>query len=199
MTPSQPSLILASESPRRRQLLSEAGFVFSVVPVKVSEIPNKNLNTNDQILDIARRKVRAAYAHLKSSHTGAFLVLSADTEVIFDKAPLGKPQDAADACRLLRLLSGKTHEVLTAVAIINSQTEKEFSQVETTQIVFRDLTDEEISQYVQTGDPLDKAGAYGIQSGGGKFVAEIRGPFDNVVGLPLKLVRELIRKAETEP
>ncbi len=192
MTP----LILASESPRRRQLLAEAGFKFSVVPVKVSEIPNKNLNIHDQILDIACRKVRAAFTELKSSHQGPFLVLSADTEVIYNQIPLGKPTDTEDAYRILRLLSGQTHEVLTGVAIIDSRTGQEYSQIETTRIQFKTLSDSEIAEYIQTGDPMDKAGAYGIQSGGGHFVERIEGPFDNVVGLPIHVVRALLKAIE---
>ncbi|HEY1079810.1 MAG TPA: Maf family protein [Bdellovibrio sp.] len=188
MTP----LVLASESPRRRELLTEAGFVFDVVPVKVSEIPNKNLNVNEQILDIARRKARAAFAHLKSSRTGPFRVLSADTEVIFGDAPLGKPQDADDAYRILKLLSGKFHEVITAVCIIDSTSTKELSQSETTQVHFRKLTDDEIWTYIKTGEPMDKAGAYGIQGQGRKFIDRFEGPFDNVVGLPVDLVKKML-------
>ncbi|MEK2644103.1 Maf family protein [Bdellovibrio sp. BCCA] len=188
MTP----LVLASESPRRRALLKEAGFNFDVVPVKVSEIPNKNLNVNDQILDIARRKAREAFRLLKSSRTGPFTVLAADTEVIFGGGPLGKPQDRDDAYRILRLLSGHFHEVITAVCIIDSETQKELSQFETTHIYFKNLTDEEIWTYIDTGEPMDKAGAYGIQGGGGKFVERIEGPFDNVVGLPIDLVRKML-------
>lgn len=188
MTP----LVLASESPRRRDLLKQAGFNFDVVPVKVSEIPDKNLNVNEQILDIARRKARAAFAELKSVRTDHFRVLSADTEVIFGGGPLGKPQDRNDAFRILRLLSGNFHEVKTAVCIIDSQTQEEVSQIETTQIFFRALTDEEIWTYIDTGEPMDKAGAYGIQGLGGRFVERFVGPFDNVVGLPIDLVRTLL-------
>ncbi|WP_413943921.1 Maf family protein [Bdellovibrio sp. HCB-162] len=188
MTP----LVLASESPRRRALLKEAGFSFDVVPVKVSEIPNKNLNVNDQILDIARRKAREAFRVLKSGRTNSFTVLAADTEVIFGGGPLGKPQDRDDAYRILRLLSGHFHEVITAVCIIDSETQKELSQFEITQIYFKNLTDEEIWTYIDTGEPMDKAGAYGIQGGGGKFVDRIEGPFDNVVGLPIDLVRKML-------
>ncbi|WP_373998816.1 nucleoside triphosphate pyrophosphatase [Bdellovibrio bacteriovorus] len=190
MTPLQ--LVLASESPRRRALLKEAGFNFDVVPSKVSEIPNKNLNVNDQILDIARRKARAVYEVLKSSRTGPFVILTADTEVIFGGAPLGKPSDKDDAYRILKLLSGHFHEVITAVCVMNSETGKEISQIETTQIYFKELTDKEIWDYINTGEPMDKAGAYGIQGGGGNFVQKIEGPFDNVVGLPMKLVRTLL-------
>ncbi|WP_374029612.1 nucleoside triphosphate pyrophosphatase [Bdellovibrio bacteriovorus] len=188
MTP----LVLASESPRRRELLKEAGFDFDVVPVKVSEIPNKNLNVNEQILDIARRKARAAFDQLKSSRTGPFRVLSADTEVIFGGGPLGKPTDREDAYRILKLLSGNFHEVITAVCVIDSVTGKEVSQAETTQIYFRTLSDEEIWTYIDTGEPMDKAGAYGIQGKGRMFVERFEGPFDNVVGLPIATVRKLL-------
>lgn len=188
MTP----LVLASESPRRRELLKEAGFDFDVVPVKVSEIPNKNLNVNAQILDIAQRKARAAFDQLKSSRTGAFRVLSADTEVIFGGGPLGKPQNREDAYRILRLLSGNFHEVKTAVCIIDSTTHKEVSQIETTQIHFKKLSDEEIWTYIDTGEPMDKAGAYGIQGLGRQFVDHFEGPYDNVVGLPIAVVRKLL-------
>ncbi|AHZ86084.1 Maf family protein [Bdellovibrio bacteriovorus] len=190
----KPALILASESPRRKQLLSEAGFSFDVVPVKVSEIPNKNLNVNDQILDIARRKASAALPLLKSSRQDAFIVLCADTEVIFNGAPLGKPADRQDAYRILKLLSGKYHEVITAVCLVESSTGKEVSQTETTKIYFRQLTDDEIWTYIDTGEPMDKAGAYGIQGQGGKFIERFDGPFDNVVGLPIDLVKNLLSK-----
>ncbi|CAE78450.1 Maf family protein [Bdellovibrio bacteriovorus] len=190
----KPALILASESPRRKQLLSEAGFSFDVVPVKVSEIPNKNLNVNDQILDIARRKASAALPLLKSSRQDAFIVLCADTEVIFNGAPLGKPADRQDAYRILKLLSGKYHEVITAVCLVESSTGKEVSQTETTKIYFRQLTDDEIWTYIDTGEPMDKAGAYGIQGQGGKFIERFDGPFYNVVGLPIDLVKNLLSK-----
>ncbi|MNJ92791.1 Septum formation protein Maf [compost metagenome] len=187
-------IILASESPRRRQLLSEAGFSFDVVPVKVSEIPDKNLNVNDQILDIAGRKSRAAFADLKSRLQNDFIVISADTEVIFGGGPLGKPVDTEDAVRILRLLSGNVHEVITAVSMVSSHNGKTLSQTETTRVFFKELSDEEIRNYIATGEPMDKAGAYGIQGLGGKFVEKIEGPFDNVVGLPVDLVRKMLKE-----
>ena len=187
-------LILASESPRRRQLLQDSGFIFEVVPVKVSEIPNKNLNVNDQILDIARRKATAALAELKPMKSTPFVVLSADTEVIFDGGPLGKPLDTEDAHRLLRLLSGKTHEVKTAVCLIESSSGQEFSQVETSRVNFHILSEEEILDYVATGEPMDKAGAYAIQGIGRKLVENFEGPYDNIVGLPVEVVRAGLKK-----
>ncbi|QDK36537.1 nucleoside triphosphate pyrophosphatase [Bdellovibrio sp. NC01] len=190
-------IVLASESPRRRQLLHEAGFSFDVVPVKVSEIPNKNLNVNDQILDIARRKARQALADHKSSGKGPAILISADTEVIFGGSPLGKPADRDDAYRILKLLSGNYHEVLTAVCVVDTDTGKELSHVETTKIFFKTLNDDEIWTYIATGEPMDKAGAYGIQGHGGKFVEKFEGPFDNVVGLPVAVVRHLLAKLES--
>lgn len=187
-------LVLASESPRRKQLLREAGFSFDVVPVKISEIPNKNLNVNEQILDIARRKARAALPLLKASRTEPFIVLTADTEVIFGGGPLGKPQNREDAFRILRLLSGKYHEVLTAVCVVESSTGNELSHIETTKVYFKDLSDAEIWTYIDTGEPMDKAGAYGIQGQGRAFVEKIDGPFDNVVGLPVEAVKNLLSK-----
>lgn len=163
-------LILASESPRRKQLLKEAGFSFDITTVKVSEIPDKNLNVNEQILDIAGRKARAAFAHLMSSGKNDFILISADTEVIFGEGPLGKPEDKDDAYRILKLLSGNVHEVLTAVCMMEGPSGKTVSHVETTKVFFKKLTDEEIWSYIESGEPMDKAGAYGIQGLGGKFV-----------------------------
>jgi septum formation protein len=194
MTP----IILASESPRRRQLLADAGFSFDVLSVKVSEIPNKNLNVNAQILDIAQRKAMAALPLLKSSRKEPFIVISADTEVIFNDAPLGKPENPGDAFRMLRLLSGTDHQVITAVCMIEHQTSgdstKVLSQTETTQVFFKALTNEEIWTYIQSGEPMDKAGAYGIQGLARKFIEKIEGPFDNVVGLPVDLVKKMLQE-----
>jgi MAF protein len=190
-------LILASESPRRRQLLTEAGFSFTVVPVKVSEIPNENLNVNDQILDIAGRKADASYAALKSSLKDDFIVITADTEVIYDGKTLGKPSDRQDAYRMIRLLSGKTHETKTGVVMIESSTHKKLSQIETTRVTFRSLTDDEIWTYVDSGEPMDKAGSYGIQGLGRGLVEKIEGPLDNVVGLPMTLVKKMLHEIQT--
>jgi septum formation protein len=187
-----PKLILASESPRRRELLKKAGYNFDVVPSKVSEIPNKNLNARDQILDISQRKARAAFAQLSTLKTEPLVVLAADTEVIFENSPLGKPQSPEDAYRILRLLSGLPHQVITGVTVIDSRSGKEVSQSETTSVYFRQLSDAEIWEYIHTGEPMDKAGAYGIQGGGGKFVERYEGPFDNIVGLPMDLVRKML-------
>lgn len=182
-------LILASESPRRKDLLHKAGIRFQVFPVKVSEIPDKTLNAGEQILDIAGRKARAAFEELsKRGNDSPFVVLAADTEVIFEGVPLGKPSSPEDAIRTLLRLSGRVHEVITAVRMIDSSSGKAHSHIETTRVRFRNLPEKEIRDYVETGEPMDKAGSYGIQGLGGKLVEKIEGDFDNVVGLPVKAV-----------
>jgi septum formation protein len=186
---------LASESPRRKTLLEEAGFRFTVFPVKVSENLDKNLNVNDQILLIAQQKAEAAVAEYanqyKPSELEGYLLLAADTMVVLDGFALGKPQDTADAFNILGRLSGNLHEVKTAICLYESSTEKMISEICTTKVQFRILSSQEILNYISTGEPMDKAGAYGIQGLGGKFVEKIEGPFDNVVGLPIALLKKM--------
>jgi septum formation protein len=189
-------LFLASESPRRRQLLEQAGFVFSVIPVKVSEIPNKNLNVDQQIIDIAGRKAHVAMTSQKSSLTSPFIILSADTEVVFNDTLLGKPVDALDAFRMLKMLSGKIHEVKTAFVMIESINLIEFSQIETTRVQFHDLTDNQIQEYIATNEPMDKAGSYAIQGLGRKLVNKFHGSYENVVGLPTQGVISALQKMQ---
>lgn len=189
-------LFLASASPRRRELLARAGLRFTVYPLKVSEIPDENLNAEAQILDIAGRKMRAAYealsAELSSGKNQPFVVLAADTEVILDGAPLGKPSSDEDAVRTLTRLSGRVHDVITAVCLIDSSLGKPLSLIETTKVFFRTLSEKEIRDYVATGEAADKAGSYGIQGKGGALIDRIEGDFDNVVGLPVKSVMKMI-------
>lgn len=194
-------LILASESPRRRQLLQDAGFEFVVLASKVSETPNKNLNVNEQILDIARRKASATRTLVQASpeyKNQPVYILAADTEVIFEDAPLGKPSDSDDAIKTLKRLSGQRHQVITAVVLIDCISGQEYSSIETTEICFHPLQESAIFEYVATGDPLDKAGSYGIQGDAKKFVEKIEGSFDNVVGLPIDAVKLLFEKAELQ-
>jgi len=187
-------LVLASESPRRRQLLQNAGFVFDVVPVKVSEIPDKNLNIDEQILDIAGRKAKAAFELLKRTLKKDFLLLTADTMVVYHDQTLGKPRNPQEAYDFLRLLSGKTHYVKTGLYLVESLGEETVSHLETSQVNFRSLSDEEIWTYIQSEEPMDKAGAYAIQGLGGKFVEKFIGDYDNVVGLPVKAFENILSK-----
>ena len=187
-------LILASESPRRKELLEKHHFVFQSFPVKVSEIPDKNLNVDDQILDIARRKAWAARLTYSMTGPGNFLFLSADTMVVLDNTPLGKPKDTTEAAVYLSQLSGKTHEVKTAVCLIETPSEKLTEFIVTTEVEFHNLTQKQIEDYISTGEPMDKAGAYAIQGLGRAFVKEFRGSLNNVIGLPTEKLIETIEK-----
>lgn len=188
-------IILASESPRRKQLLEKAGLQFRVYPSKVSEILDKNLTVQEQILDVARQKSLAVREEITDFQRGNYAILAADTMVVVDGEPLGKPQNEQMAFEYLTRLSNRQHEVMTGLVFLFSNG-TELSHLETTQVHFKKLTDEEIWSYIQTKEPMDKAGAYGIQGLGGKFVDHIAGDFDNVVGLPVFRVLELLTKAK---
>jgi len=180
-------LILASASPRRADLLAAAGFEFEVRPVEIDEQPREAETPADYVLRLAREKAAAA-----SPASGA-VVLAADTSVVVDGQILGKPVDDEDACRMLRLLSGREHEVLTGIAIRHDG--REASAVASTWVQFLPLTAEEITWYVASGEPRDKAGAYAVQGLASRFVAQIRGSYANVVGLPIALVYKLLIEA----
>ncbi|HAI52633.1 MAG TPA: hypothetical protein DCQ17_04685 [Firmicutes bacterium] len=177
-------LILASQSPRRRALLQQFGLAFRVEVLPVQEVQS------GPPLETARINA-VAKAQPVSARNPQALVLGADTIVVLDGRILGKPADAQEAADMLRALSGKEHEVTTVVALLrNGQEEKVFS--ETTKVRFRQLSEAEVVGYVATGEPLDKAGAYGIQGLGGLLVQSIEGCYYNVVGLPVpRLVEEL--------
>lgn len=192
-------LVLASESPRRKDLLQKAGFSFHVFSVKVSENLEKNLTVDEQILAIARRKAEASFQAYKPSKQEHFLILSADTMVVVDGIPLGKPRDEGEATEFLSLLSSRDHLVKTAVVIMEgSSSSRECLKMkhglQTTQVFFRHINEREILEYIESGEPMDKAGAYGIQGGGGNFVEKVIGPFDNVIGLPIELVKNLLQE-----
>lgn len=185
-------LILASQSPRRIELLKKAGFHFTVLPVNLSEIPDKNLNLDQQILKIAQEKAEACLEennHLKQKD---FLILAADTMVILDGVSYGKPQNKEEAVEHLTRLSGRTHIVKTGVFMLNCQSFDQASEVTTTNVTFRRLENQEIRDYVASGEPMDKAGSYGIQGVGSHFVSQFEGPFDNVMGLSIESVRKLL-------
>ena len=192
------NLILASQSPRRSEILKKAGYQFVPFPVHVSEIPDKNLSLNEQILDIARqksdavvRKIQAKGLALKDS-----VILCADTMVCIDAEALGKPENAEMATKYLRLLSGNQHEVKTAVYLLDLNTNESVTHIETTSVFFRTLSNSDISEYIATKEPFDKAGGYAIQGIGGKFVEKFEGDFDNVVGLPLQALEKLFKLKE---
>lgn len=176
-------LLLASGSPRRLDILREAGIEPEVRPVEAEELKD-GLPPRELVLKNAELKAEAA-ALLYPGR----VILAADTLVALGEMPLGKPQDEADACRMLRMLSGRTHSVFTGVAVWADGVMN--SDVDESRVTFRELSDEEIAEYVACGEPMDKAGAYAVQGIGAALVSGIEGAFDNIVGLPMQLVRRL--------
>jgi septum formation protein len=183
----QDVLILASASPRRQELLHQAGIAFQVHPAHIAEERAAQERPIDYACRLAREKAQAVAAQFP----GRF-VLGADTIVVVDDQVLEKPRDAADAARMLRLLSGRGHQVTTAVCLATAEGVADTGSA-TTDVFFRKLRKEEIEQYVGSGEPMDKAGAYAIQGGAGIWVQRIEGEYSNVVGLPLSLVTEILR------
>jgi septum formation protein len=187
-------LVLASESPRRKQLLQEAGFAITVYPVKVSESLEKNLNVEAQIQAISRRKWEAARDHWNRDEGREVLLLTADTMVVLGGQALGKPSDSQDAVKTLESLSGKVHQVMTAITLGLTSSSSPIEAIEVTDVWFRPISRQQIEEYVKTGEPLDKAGSYAIQGRAWDFVEKFVGSFDNVVGLPMELLRDLLQK-----
>jgi nucleoside triphosphate pyrophosphatase len=182
-------LILASSSPRRRELLRAAGFDFEVRPASVEEAPRDYETPEELALRAAREKALEVAA---STRDGS-IVLGADTVVVVDQTLLRKPTDSEDASRMLRLLSGKTHRVVTGVCLVRPPDLVAALQHQTTRVTLRALEEDEIRDYVASGEPFDKAGAYGIQGLASKFVTRVEGDYFNVVGLPVPLVYELLK------
>ena len=180
-------LILASASPRRQELLTQAGYTFEVKPAHVNEdlLPDENPIT--YVVRLARDKAQAVFAAVSDPDA---IVLGADTTVTLDSHILAKPEDATDAARMLRLLSGRMHRVITGVAIATANSTEVAAEV--TGVQFLTLSDEEIAAYVATGEPMDKAGAYGIQGLAAKWIPRVEGCYFNVVGLPLALVSAML-------
>jgi septum formation protein len=190
------SLILASASPRRRELLAQAGYPFTVQPSSVPESRRPGEEAIRFATRLAREKAEEVFARQPPSSTDApVMVLGADTVVVCDGEVMGKPVDTADAARMLLLLSGRTHHVVTGVAVVWGLGAAEVA-AELTQVTMRTLSPQEISDYVAGGEPMDKAGAYAIQGYAGRWIPRISGCYFNVVGLPLALVSSLLEGAE---
>jgi septum formation protein len=185
--PQKPELILASSSPRRQELLREIGIPFQVHAANINEDQLAGEAPIAYALRLAREKAQAVAAQYPQSY-----VLGADTIVVVDGEVLGKPIDHVDAKRILRRLSGRSHEVTTAVSLVAQGTLAE-TRASTTKVYFREIAEAEIQQYVAGGEPMDKAGAYAIQGGASRWTDRIEGEFSNVVGLPLSLVTEMLR------
>jgi septum formation protein len=192
-------LVLASSSPRRRELLAQAGFSFEVHPSHISEEHRPGETPEAYVTRLARKKALAVFNELTAApntfpeahQDGApLLVLGADTIVNLDGQILGKPADAADAARMLHRLSGRSHQVITGIALITASSDQ--TAAETTTVRVSPLTDEEIATYIATGEPMDKAGAYAIQGRAARWIPRIYGCYSNVVGLPLARVSRML-------
>ena len=189
----KPSLILASTSPRRRQLLALAGWKFSVSAANVDESQRPNEEPADYVLRLAEAKARAAVGDLDQ------IVLAADTAVVDGMDILGKPKDNAEAIAMLKRLRGHTHQVYTGVALLRLSDELLLKEVCVTDVPMRDYSDKEINAYVQTGDPLDKAGAYAIQHSGFRPVENMSGCYANVMGLPMCHIIRMMQMINIHP
>ena len=176
-------LILASASPRRAEILRNAGFTFDVFPADVDETILRDERAEDYVRRLAEEKARVATESLTAAVPA--IVIGADTTVVAGGQIVGKPTDKKDARRMLRLLSGQTHEVLTGLSVTRSTDGRSASHVETTRVSFASLSESEIEDYLASGEPFDKAGAYGIQGIGGRYITRIEGCYFNVMGLPL--------------
>lgn len=194
-------LILASASPRRKELLAQAGYQFEVRAAEIDEAVRPGEDPIAYVVRLAREKAQAVFRETVNSgqlsvlsEKSELVVLGADTTVTLDGHILGKPEDAADAARMLRMLSGRTHRVMTGVAVVTEHRVEVAAEV--TGVRFLTLSDAEIEAYIATGEPMDKAGAYGIQGMAAKWIPRVEGDYFNVVGLPLALVNIMLEAAK---
>ena len=196
---SEKIIYLASRSPRRRELLRQIGVVFEVAllreapqrSVDVDETPRTGESPDEYVLRVTRDKAQAAADIMRRRRLTVRPVLAADTTVVCDDVILGKPADAADAARMLDLLAGRSHRVLTAVAIAGGDAVA--TRMSESQVWFRALDEGEIRRYVATGEPVDKAGAYAVQGRAAAFITRIEGSYSGIMGLPLAETAELLR------
>lgn len=187
-------IILASASPRRKELLTQIGFDFTVMPSDVEENPESTL-PQDVVIELSKQKARDVWGKIGEDGQADALVLSADTVVAIDGEILGKPKDEEDAERMLGLLSGKEHQVYTGVTMVWISEEgkkEEYSFYVCTGVLMYRISKAEIAEYVRSGEPVDKAGAYGVQGKAAAFIKTVRGEYSNVVGLPVgRLYQEM--------
>lgn len=183
-------LILASASARRAQILRDAGLPFQIISSAIDEAPMAGESPQDLVRRLAEQKAQLVAARA----VGPAMVIGADTVVVLEGRILGKPRSAEEARAMLEQLSGRTHAVITGIALIRLPDEAARQEVETTEVTFAPMTAEEISGYVSTGEPFDKAGAYAVQGRGGRYVTRIEGDYFNVVGLPLGKLYRLLKE-----
>jgi len=186
-------LVLASSSPRRRQLLGYLGLEFEVMPSDFEEVVDESLTPAEVVVDLAIAKAQEIAARIVASTRGASVVLGADTVVVLDGRVIGKPASRQQAAEMLTQLSGRCHEVYTGVALVELPGGRVTSAHQVSKVYMRTIAPGEIRAYVETGEPMDKAGAYALQGIGSVFVEKIEGCFTNIIGLPIPLVVQLLR------
>ena len=180
-------IILASNSPRRKELLTAHNIQFEVIPSDITETMDPKLSPTENVMRLAKEKALDVYRNNQTKP-----ILAADTIVVYNNEILGKPIDKDDAFRMLKLLSGQTHEVITGVAFISDKGIE--TSYEVSKVTFKEITDQDILEYIDTKEPMDKAGSYAIQGIGAKLVESYEGEFDNIVGLPMKLVLKMMEQ-----
>lgn len=180
-------LVLASSSPRREEILKKLKLKFTIVPSKINEDDFEYEDPVKLVRTLAEKKAKSVSDLVEDA-----LVIAADTVVVFNDHILGKPKNKFDARKMLKMLSSKEHQVITAVAVVNSQNKKTYVDNSITDVKMINLSDSEIDNYIETGEPLDKAGSYAIQGFGGLFIEEIKGSYHSVVGLPIHQLAKLL-------
>lgn len=182
-------LVLASSSPRREEILNQLKLKFTIVPGKIDESNFNSSSPEELVKKLAVEKARSVSGLVEDA-----LIIAADTIVVYENQILGKPADQAEAKEQLQLLSGREHSVITGIAVLDSETDEILVDRNITRVKMLNFTEEKIDKYISTGEPMDKAGSYGIQGLGGLFVEEIEGSYYSVVGLPIHQLAELLDK-----
>ncbi len=186
---SRAKLVLASSSPRREEIMKQLKLKFTIVPGKIDESEFTEKNPDKLVKILALEKAKSVSDLVEDA-----LIIAADTIVVLEDKILGKPEDNAEAKRQLKLLSGKEHQVMTGIAVLYSETGEVYVENNITLVKMLNMSDEKIDKYISTGEPLDKAGSYGIQGFGGLFVEVIKGSYYSVVGLPIHQLAEILDK-----
>jgi septum formation protein len=187
------NIILASSSPRRKELLKKIYPSFKIMASEYEEDMTLKLEPHELAMFLARGKSQDVSKKVSKS-----IIIGADTFITFENKVLGKPKNKMDARKILKMLSGKAQKVYTGISVIDQVKNKEINDYDITIVKFKELTDKEIEDYIATGEPLDKAGAYGIQDGGKNFIKEIIGSESNVIGLPLEKLSEILKEIGLE-
>jgi len=187
-------IVLASASPRRRKLLKGLGLTFEIIPSRVDEIVEEDVSFEDLVKILAKRKAEDVAEKLGYPA----IVIGCDTTVIVDDILLGKPVNYDDAFRMLKMLSGRPHKVISGIAVLDNKSGKTVLESVTSEVYFKELTDNEIDTYIRTVEPMDKAGSYAIQGLGSVFVTGIKGCYFNVVGLPVYRLCEILKEFQID-